>query len=290
MARRQRVHYEGALYHVICRGNNREYVFDKEEDKKMYLKTILRYKEKYSFRLYAYCIMDNHAHLLIEVDRAPLSQIMQGIQQVFTMKYNKKHDRIGHVFEQRYKAILCDKDQYLLSLIRYIHQNPLGAGIVEKLDYEWSSHSIYIGTRASELVDHQYVLGILSEDINQAIKKYVELMEEEIGIDIEAMKEKELSRGIKQDRGLGRQGNKELSHDYIMQKICEYYQIEPKELSKKTRKQKIVNARKAFIVCSKAFRDVSNKELAEVLNLSESTVSNILSDESNKILTAIIKL
>ncbi|MCG8501685.1 MAG: transposase [Firmicutes bacterium] len=288
MARRQRVHYEGALYHVICRGNNREYVFDKEEDKKMYLKTILRYKEKYSFKLYAYCIMDNHAHLLIEVDRAPLSQIMQGIQQVFTMKYNKKHDRTGHVFEQRYKAILCNKDQYLLSLIRYIHQNPMEAGIVEKLDYEWSSHSIYIGTRASELVDHQYVLGILSEDINQAIKKYVELMEEEI--DIEEMKEKELSKGIKQDRELGRQGNKELGHNYIIQKICEYYHIGPKELSKKTRKQKIVNARKAFIVCSKAFRDVSNKELAEALNLSESTVSNILSDESNKVLTAIIKL
>lgn len=80
MARKQRVHYEGALYHVICRGNNREYVFGKEEDKKIYLETVIRYKKKYNFKLYAYCIMGNHVHLLIEVDKVPLSKIMQGIQ------------------------------------------------------------------------------------------------------------------------------------------------------------------------------------------------------------------
>ncbi|SKC88488.1 transposase [Maledivibacter halophilus] len=288
MARKQRIHYEGALYHVICRGNNREYIFDKEEDKKIYLETILRYKEKYKFKLYAYCIMDNHGHLLIEVGKVPLSKIMQGIQQVFTMKYNKKNGRTGHVFEQRYKAILCNKDEYLLSLIRYIHQNPMRAGIKEKLDYQWSSHRTYIEKNASRLVDYKYILSILSEDINKAIKKYAELIEEEI--DKEEMTEEELNKGIRQDRQPKQHETKKLDHKYIKQKTCEYYGVEPNELSKKTRKQKIVNARKALILISKEFSDISNKELAKELHLAESTVSNILSDENNKKLTQIIKL
>ncbi|MCG8500583.1 MAG: transposase, partial [Firmicutes bacterium] len=117
MPRKPRIHYEGALYHVIVRGNNRSSIFEKKENKAEYLNIIKRYKKKYSFKLYAYCIMDNHAHILIEVDKAPLSKIMQVIQQVYTQNYNKDYERTGHVFEQRYKAIICDKDSYLLNLI-----------------------------------------------------------------------------------------------------------------------------------------------------------------------------
>ncbi len=288
MARKQRVHYEGALYHVICRGNNREYVFEKEEDKKIYLETIIRYKEKYSFKLYAYCIMDNHVHLLIEVDKVPLAKIMQGIQQVFTMKYNKKNNRTGHAFEQRYKSMLCNKDEYLLSLIRYIHQNPIKAGKKERLDYKWSSHKIYIEMKENELIDIKHVLSILSENINRAIKKYAELMEEEIGI--EEIKEKEINEEMKVNREHKQEENKKLEHDYIIDKICQHYEIESYELYKKTRKQKIVDARKAFILISKEFSDISNKELSEKLNLAESTVSNILSNDNNKELIKIIKL
>ncbi|WP_432404137.1 transposase [Wukongibacter sp. M2B1] len=119
MPRKPRVHYEGALYHVIVRGNNKRCIFDIDNDKLEYLKRVKKYKEKYEGKLYAYVIMDNHAHLLIEVLRTPLSKIMQLIQQTYTQYYNKKYDRTGHVFEQRYKAILCNRDEYLLELIRY---------------------------------------------------------------------------------------------------------------------------------------------------------------------------
>lgn len=290
MARKPRIHYEGALYHVIGRGNNREYVFEKDEDKKVYLETLLRYKEKYNFKLYAYCIMDNHVHLLIEVDKIPLSKIMQGIQQVFTMKYNKKYNRTGHVFEQRYKAILLDKDEYLFNLVRYIHQNPMRAGIDKRLNYEWSSHKIYLKLKETKLVDYKYVLSILSEDIKKAVKEYAELMEKEIDIDIDKIKGKEQDKGEKQIKQCKHEEVKEFKIDYIIEKICKYYKIEIQELSKKTRKQKIVGARKTFILLSKKHSDISNKEIAQKLNLAESTVSNILSDEKNKDLIEIIKL
>lgn len=145
MARKPRIHYEGALYHVLVRGNNRSYIFRSKDNKEEYKTIISKCKKRYRFKLYAYCIMDNHAHLLIEVEDIPLSKIMQGIQQVFTQYYNRRNRTTGHVFEQRYKSFLCDKDHYLLSLIRYIHQNPVRSKLTGTLDYEWSSHREYIG-------------------------------------------------------------------------------------------------------------------------------------------------
>jgi REP element-mobilizing transposase RayT len=106
MARKPRIHYDGALYHVLVRGNNRSHIFRNKEDKENYKKIVLKYKKRYHFKLYAYCIMDNHAHLLIKVTDIPLSKIMQGILQVFTQKYNRINNTTGHVFEQRYKALL----------------------------------------------------------------------------------------------------------------------------------------------------------------------------------------
>lgn len=288
MARKPRIHYEGALYHVISRGNNKEFIFSKDEDKNIYLQTILRYKEKYDFKLYAYCIMDNHAHMLIEVGEVPLSKIMQCIQQVFTMKYNKKYNRTGHVFEQRYKAILCNKDEYLLNLVRYIHQNPVRSGIKEKLNYAWSSHSIYIAMKENKLVDYKYILSILSKDKSKAIKEYAELMEEKI--DLERIKDGELDKEIEQVKEHKKKEIKKFDHNYLIQKVCQHYKVETNELFKKTRKQKIVNARKAYILLSKKYSNISNKDLAQELNLAESTVSNILSDEKNKMLIEIIKL
>ncbi len=114
--------------------------------------------------------MDNHVHMLIQVENIPLSKIMQLIQQTYTSYYNRKHQKTGHVFEQRYKAVLCDKDSYLLSLIRYIHQNPSRAGIGD-INYKWSSHSEYVsGTKIHCEVDE--VLKIFSESKGKAIQQY----------------------------------------------------------------------------------------------------------------------
>ena len=110
--------------------------------KEVYLKKVKKYLDKYNCILYAYVIMDNHAHMLIEVRDIQLSKSMQLIQQTFTQYYNKVNRRTGHVFEQRYKAVLCDKDEYLLSLIKYLHNNPVRAGVSD-INYKWSCHREY---------------------------------------------------------------------------------------------------------------------------------------------------
>ena len=116
----------------------------KETDaKKLYLEKVVKYVGKYNAKLYAYVIMDNHAHLLMEVTNETLAKIMQLIQQTFIIQhYNRIHNRIGLLFEQRYKAIIYDKDAYLLALIKYIYHNPKRAGISD-INYQWSSYQEY---------------------------------------------------------------------------------------------------------------------------------------------------
>lgn len=143
MARKQRIHYDGALYHVIVRGNNRDYIFKQDEDKVAYLERLFKYVEQYGAKLYAYVVMDNHCHMLMGVGEVPVSKIMQLVQQTFTGWYNRKYRHSGHVFEQRFKSLLCDRDAYLLALVRYIHQNPVRARI-GSLDYPYSSHGLYM--------------------------------------------------------------------------------------------------------------------------------------------------
>ena len=105
MPRRPRIHYPGALYHVICRGNNKDWIFKSDSEKQEYETLIEQYKNRYGFKLYSWVILSNHAHLLIEVGDVPLSKIMQGIQQNYTQWFKRTQKRTGHAFEQRYKAI-----------------------------------------------------------------------------------------------------------------------------------------------------------------------------------------
>src|SRR4030043_2258655 len=130
MARKPRIEYEGTFYHIITRGNQRQRVFKRDDDFQKYISLISFYKVRYKYALYAYVLMSNHVHLLIETRENPLSKILQGINQSYTMYFNRKYGTVGHLFQGRYKAILCDKDAYLLTLIKYIHLNPVRAGMV----------------------------------------------------------------------------------------------------------------------------------------------------------------
>jgi putative transposase len=181
MARKPRIEFEGALYHVITRGNQRQEVFRCAEDYVRYLKILAEYKNRYHYALYGYVLMGNHVHLLMETNEIVLSRILQGINQSYTMYFNRKYATVGHLFQGRYKAILCDKDSYLLSLVKYIHENPIRAGIAKTLEaYAWSSHSSYVDpTRAKGIVDTGLVLRTFSEDPGKARKTYLEYMGEE---------------------------------------------------------------------------------------------------------------
>lgn len=278
MARKPRVHYEGALYHVITRGNNKEEVFGEKNEKEEYLRIIKKYKDRYGFKLYSYCIMDNHAHLLIEVGNIHLSKIMQGIQQVYTQRYNSSKKQTGHVFEQRYKALLCDKDSYLLNLVRYIHQNPLRAYITDGVKYEWSSHVEYIDKSNRSLVDKEFVLELFSGDKRKALKIYVDFVEEEEIINIQQMKnEEKILDEIKSEKKL-RQSKSKMSYKDIKKEVCKLTGIKEEELIVKNRVQRFVEARKALVILSKKYCDISNKEIAKDLNLSEASISKIIKE------------
>ncbi len=173
MARKARVEYPGAFYHVMTRGNQKGSIFKDDKDRLRFLQKLIEYKEKYGFSLYAYILMKNHIHLLIETKNAPLSKIMQGFLQSYTQWYNGKYRTVGHLFQGRYKAILCDKKMYLLNLIRYIHLNCVRAGLVRNpVEYKWSSHRIYLGYEESKLIDIDFILSHFSRNKQEAVQMY----------------------------------------------------------------------------------------------------------------------
>jgi len=277
MARKPRIHYPGALYHVMVRGNNGEMILREGTEKNKYLDILAKYKEKLYFKLFAFCIMDNHAHLLIQVDNVPLSQIMQRVQQVYTQWYNSKHGRTGHVFQQRYKALLCDKDNYLFQLLHYIHNNPVKANLDKGIEYQWSSHLYYLGKGNSQLVDTEEILGLISPNRKEAIKQYIELMIHEQG---EISYENLDGVQIQNRTRINTEQHKKKSIDEIIKTVCCNEKVSINEVTKRTKLQKIVDIRKAIVLLSERYCDTSNIELAVKLNLSPSMISKIKSGES----------
>lgn len=181
MARPLRIEFPGALYHVLGRGNQKQDIFLDDEDRHVYLKRIQHYKEEIGFILYAYVLMPNHVHLLIETYGEPLSKIMQRVNLTYTQYFNRKYDTVGHVFQGRYKALLCDRDEYLLSLVRYLHLNPVRAHLVEgPRHFQWSSHHEYLNGRP-EITDAETILKMFSPDLPTARKRYEEFVGEAIG-------------------------------------------------------------------------------------------------------------
>lgn len=162
MARRPRVFAPGLLYHVIVRGNHRQKTFTSESDYQAYLERLARYRRQYGYAIYAFCLMPNHVHLLVQSSAHPLAKFMQGLQQSYTQYFNKRHEKTGHLFEGRYKAILCQEDPYLLELIRYIHLNPVRAGMVKTPEqYTHTGHHAYVQGKATEIIAPAKVLDML---------------------------------------------------------------------------------------------------------------------------------
>lgn len=145
VARKPRVHFTGALYHVMSRGNQGQAIFKDDRDRERYLDFVKEGQKRFGYRLYAYVLMGNHVHHLIEIGQTPLSKVMQNILFRYTRYWNGRHKKTGHLFQGRYKAILCDQESYLLELIRYLHLNPVRSKIVEDPgEYAWSSHRAYL--------------------------------------------------------------------------------------------------------------------------------------------------
>ena len=131
---------ESGIYHIIMRGISRQVIFHENEDYHRFLQTLKHYKEISGYQIYSHCLMSNHIHLLMKVEYEPLAKIMRRVCGKFVYWYNKKYDRAGYLFQDRFKSEPVEDVPCFLTVIRYIHQNPLKAGIVDKMEiYPWSS-------------------------------------------------------------------------------------------------------------------------------------------------------
>lgn len=159
MPRHLRVHAPGLLYHVMARGNNGQKVFREAKDYEVFLEQLMSARRRHPFYLYAYVLMANHFHLLLEVVDSPTARIMQSLLTGYVRRFNLKHRHKGHLFQGRYKAIVCDRDSYLLELVRYIHLNPVRAKIVKQPgEWKWSGHGEYLGRSKTGLIDARAVM------------------------------------------------------------------------------------------------------------------------------------
>ena len=178
MSRPLRIEYPDAWYHVMNRGRRGEQIFLEKRDYKIFLELLMESVQLWNLRIAAYCQMPNHYHLLVQTPAANLSRCMRHINGVYTQRFNRLHQCDGQLFRGRYKAIVVDADRYLLHLVRYIHRNPLRAGLVEDLSsYEWSSHRGYVSkSKRWDWLHKDLVLSVLSEDKRQRLRLYREFV------------------------------------------------------------------------------------------------------------------
>lgn len=185
MPRQARLDMPGALHHIMIRGINKSDIFIDDEDRLQFLERLGKNILKAKCSIYAWVQMNNHVHILFKSGERGISEVMRRVLSWYAQYFNHKYKRSGHLFENRYKSILCEEDRYLLSLVRYIHLNPVRAGIVKNIKgldrYRWSGHRAIIGKVNYEWMDKKYVLEQFSNRKKLAIKEYYKFIGEGIG-------------------------------------------------------------------------------------------------------------
>lgn len=240
MARKPRIYYPGAVYHVILRGNAGKEIFFSDKDRYRFYLLLQEGQERFGYLIHAFCLMPNHVHLALQVGRVPLSRILQNLAQRYTMWVNRREGRTGHVFQGRYKAILLDADAYLLELIRYIHLNPVRAGVARRPEeYPWSSYKAYLGEVVIPWLSRDWVLSQFSSRKSLACQRLREFVYEGIGEARRAEFHKGTNEiGILGDEKFSEQvlrseknGNiPRLKIEEILRRVCLEYGLEEREV------------------------------------------------------------
>src|SRR4030042_7164252 len=179
MPRMARIAPGGHVFHVLTRGNNRQDVFLDTEDYQTYREILKKYKEKFECKIYHYCLMTNHVHLVLETlaEGGGLAEVMKGINLSYAQQYKRRYNHIGHFWQDRFKSILISSDQYLLACGSYVELNPVRAGIVKApRDYRWSSYRVYAYGKKDLLVDEHLIYLELSKDESKRRKRYREFV------------------------------------------------------------------------------------------------------------------
>lgn len=165
MPRKARQTSNSGIYHIMVRGINRQIIFEDKEDINVFLHTLKKYKTEVGCNIYAYCLMKNHIHILMRIDSDKIGIFMRKLGAKYVYWYNWKYNRVGGLFQDRFKSEIVESKKYYLSVIRYIHQNPVKANLCSKVaDYTESSYHEYISPRIGQLTDTEFTLKIISKD------------------------------------------------------------------------------------------------------------------------------
>lgn len=242
MARKPRVYCPGAFYHAILRGNSGQTIFFDDKDRTRFFLLLQEGMERFGHRVHAFCLMTNHVHLAIQITEISLSRILQNLSFRYTRWVNWRQGRTGHLFQGRYKAVLIDADTYLQELTRYIHLNPVRAGMVRKPEkYPWSGHRAYLGLETIPWLTTDWVLSQFSEKVSVARRAYMKFVQE----GMEGGRQEEYYRGSDADsrilgddtfieRVLDEKEKKQrhrASLDKIMVEVCRHFSLEEKDFS-----------------------------------------------------------
>ena len=288
MARLLRIEYPGAVYHVICRGNNRQAIFRDDGDRKRYLEKLSLYCREKQVDLLSYCLLSNHVHLLVETPLGNLSKLMQAFQTSYTVYFNKRHGRSGHVFEQRYKALVVDKDNYLLQVSRYIHLNPVGAKITERPQrYRWSSYGSYLKGKGLVGLKTETVLGYFNGARSQQMRQYRDYVEGKRGEgEQDAAPEvtgqmfvgdEEFVEAVRREAKRSPRYEPRYSFQRIVEAVSSVMGVDPEELRRPQRSEKVKRSREMLCYLGRRHREVGLQELATFLRVKElSTASHAM--------------
>lgn len=282
MARRRRVFAPGLLYHVMVRGNQRQKTFRTERDYRAYLERVARYGKSYGVKLYAYCLMPNHVHLLLETSHVPLSRFMQGVQQSYTQYFNRVHHKVGHLFQGRYKAIICEKEEYLLELVRYIHLNPVRSKLVWRPEeYPYSGHGIYLAGKGTEVMEPGLVLKLLGgpkgyrrfvlDGLGEGHKEQYYEVEDQRFLGREEFGEK-----VREEVGGERERVWRRSLGSVVEKLARRLKTSPEVLRGPERTWKVSRVRGLVAYVLTRRMGFSVKEVADYLGRDQTSISTLL--------------
>jgi putative transposase len=275
MPRSAREKSPDAMYHIMSRSISELDLFGDDEDKKRYMNIVRRYKGKYKIKIYAYCLMDNHSHLMIDANGADISKVMHGINLSYARYYNKKYNRYGHLFQDRFKSKVIKNNSYSVRLSAYIHKNPYSMEEYKNRieQYEYSSLGIYMGIRRDvmKILDKGYLLGMFSSIKADAVKLYFEYMRnyscESMSRDAEFMDER--TEYVSTRSILYRDCSVEKVEKFLKERINATKGVLMMRNSSKTVEQRAIFA--LFLSC---FCNFSNRAICKVIgNISQSRVS-----------------
>lgn len=280
MARPLRLEFTGALYHITSRGDRHEDIYEDDADRKAFTSVLGNVCKTYNWVCHAYCLMSNHYHLLIETPDANLSRGMRQLNGVYTQAFNRAHGQAGHVFQGRYKAILVEKDSYLLELSRYIVLNPVRAGMVASAkDWPWSSYRATVGeVKRPHYLNVEWLLAVFAKRKSVAIYRYKKFVAEGKGLPSPwALVRKQIYLGSEQfveKMQLFVDGDKQLDEIPASQRRPVPKALSEYELSSQDRNTAIINSYQSG--------GYTLKEIGKFFGLHYSSVSGIIKNHKSK--------